>query len=102
MTQWEYCRVEWKVSPISSDEEKRDLQEHGFKGKILEGEEVTLAAFGYLKFLGSSQEPEEITNPDHAMAQLGRDGWELVSHTEITSPTEMEVFYFKRQLLQHG
>lgn len=96
MPKWEYCQVVWKVSSVS-DAQKRELEEEGFEGLIkLEGE-ITVARLGYLKVLGSSDELEKIVDLENTIAQLGRDGWELVSHTQVTAPT-IQVFYFKRQL----
>ena len=96
MPEWEYCHVAWKVRQIS-DAQERELEEQGFEGLIETEEETTVARLGYLNFLGCAEKPQAIVELENTIAQLGRDGWELVSHTQITSPTAVQVFYFKRQ-----
>ena len=96
MPEWEYCQVIWKVSRLS-EADKRDLENHGFRGLIEVEQGQTIARLGYLKLLGSPQEPEQIVDLGKTISQLGRDGWELASHSQITAPTA-EVFYFKREI----
>ena len=61
-----------------------------------------------LVFLGVSNEEErveEIDTPEHGLARLGKEGWELVSHTQLLAMIDtgamvpvMEVFYLKREM----
>lgn len=93
--QWEYCQIAW-MARRASDAERLALENDGFEGLIVTEGEVHVAKLGWLSFLGSSQEAEEVVNLGDRMAQLGQDGWELISHVEVTSPTTREVFHFKR------
>lgn len=85
MTEWEYCKI---VEPSK-----------------LSGVPVEPAR---LLFMGASKDEEadeQIDTPEHALARLGSEGWELVSHNQLFAPVEgsgvlpvMEVFYLKRKL----
>jgi len=85
MVKWEYCKI---VEPIK------------LVGKPVESAKMM--------FLGSSKEKEqvqEIGTSEHALARLGAEGWELVTHGQLLTVIEgsgalpvMEVFYLKRQV----
>jgi hypothetical protein len=85
VAKWEYCKI---VEPSK-----------------LSGIPVEPAR---LLFMGTSKDKEadeQIDTPEHALARLGEEGWELVSHNQILAPVEgsgvlpvMEVFYLKREL----
>ena len=98
MAVWEYCCmmwVEWEVS----DDQKAALKETGFPGDIVEDAYApSIMRGGHLKFLGSSQDAESFTELGETIARLGQDGWEMVSHTEVTTPFVASVFYFKREV----
>lgn len=54
-----------------------------------------------------SEEIQEVVLPEHALACLGTEGWELVDHSQLWSVIEgsgvlpvMEVCYLKRQAEQ--
>ena len=66
MTTWEYCAIRADIN----------------SGK------------NYLKFF-SEGTPSEINDVHESCAQLGRDGWELVTLTQISQP-DSRVYYFKR------
>jgi hypothetical protein len=63
-----------------------------------------------LIYLGASKEEErveEIDTPEHALARLGRGGWELVDHTQLFTVIEnsvalpvMEVYHLKRAMTE--
>jgi hypothetical protein len=63
-----------------------------------------------LVYLGASKDEErveEIDTPEHALARLGRGGWELVDHTQLFAMIEnagalpvMEVYHLKRAIAQ--
>jgi hypothetical protein len=95
MRQWEYCRIVWKATQIS-DMDRRELQDQGLEHLIAEGGDA--ATCGFLNMLGSSEEAQEIVSLADSVAALGRDGWELVTHSQVTSPTTAEVFHFKREI----
>jgi hypothetical protein len=106
MPQWEYCRVTWMARQIT-DVQQRDLQAHGFAGEIhKEADPISpygsaiIARLGRLTVFGQSSETAELfTDLDSVVARLGRDGWELVSHTSIGDNTE---FFFKRPLQEQA
>jgi hypothetical protein len=85
MKSWEYCKI---IDPV----------------KMLGGPTEPTR----LVFLGASSEEEqveEIDTPEHGLARLGREGWELVSHTQLLAMVDtgaavpvMEVFYLKREM----
>ncbi|MDX1521855.1 MAG: hypothetical protein R3264_09525 [Anaerolineae bacterium] len=66
MTTWEYCAIRADIN----------------SGK------------NYLKFF-SEGSPSEIKDVHESCAQLGREGWELVTLTQISQP-DSRVYYFKR------
>jgi hypothetical protein len=85
VAKWEYCKI---VEPTK-----------------LSGAPVEPAR---LLFMGASKEEEadqQIDTPEHVLARLGKEGWELVSHSQLFAPVEgsgvlpvMEVYYLKREL----
>ena len=96
MAQWEYCRLVWSIRKL----EKTDQQALGDYEVIQEESadmgNLLVATFGTLRFLGSGRERQRITNSDETIAQLGRDGWELVSHTLTQGNPSTDIDYFKR------
>jgi hypothetical protein len=94
MPGWEYCQLLWKAGPIS-EAEKRELECQGLDHLIAYDEGV--AAFGFMTILGSPDDPKQIASLGDCMASLGRNGWELVSHSQVTTGATYQVFYFKRE-----
>ena len=109
MTQWEYCRVTWIVRK-TTEREQQQIQPNGVgfvahpsgmilamlvRAEVLGSGEMVLAQMGHVDFFASGEE-HRITELHSALTQLGRDEWELVSHTAVNTPIEQEVFYFKR------
>jgi hypothetical protein len=82
MTRWEYCKI---IEPIKT------------VGEPMESK---------LIYLATSQEEEkveDIDTPEHALARLGENGWELVDHTQLFTVIDnsvilpvMEVYHLKR------
>jgi hypothetical protein len=87
VTKWEYCKI---IEPIK------------LMGKPTEAPK--------LMYLGGSKEEEkvqEIDTPEHALARLGGEGWELVDHTQLFTVIEsnvtlpvMEVYHLKRAMTE--
>jgi hypothetical protein len=102
MTTWEYCRLVWSIRQ-ANPADQRALADY----QILQEESAELgplyvAAFGTLRFLGSGQERQRITDVDATIAQLGREGWELVSHTRTGDSPSTDTYYFKRPAIEKG
>ncbi len=95
MQQWEYCRILWSVCH-GSQQERQEFEAPRLNATITELEDGRVAIMhGLLRHLGVGED-RVITNVHEEIAQLGLDGWEMVSHTEITTPTPIQIFYFKR------
>jgi hypothetical protein len=85
VTEWQYCKI---IEPT----------------KVM-GKPVESSRLLYLGPDQASEQIEEIDTPEHALARLGEEGWELVDHTQLWSVVEgsgvlpvMEVFYLKREV----
>lgn len=97
MAKWEYCCINWEVREASRQEQQA-LQTVGLADALHELPDArTITTLGTLTMF-SSPEPTTITSLSETMASLGRDGWELVSHTQIVTPARSDVLFFKRQL----
>lgn len=97
MERWEYCRLVWSIRKVEPDE-KQALGDY----TILQEESAefgmfAVAAFGTLRFLGSGRERQRISDVDATIAQLGEEGWELVSHTRHGDNPSSDTYYFKRR-----
>jgi hypothetical protein len=84
--QWEYCKI---------------IEPSKLLGKPLQSKLIYLAA------LQEDEVVEQIDTPEHALARLGREGWELVDHTQLFTMIEegtalpvMEVYHLKRAMSQ--
>ncbi len=94
MTRWEYCEILWVTRSIADEEKERIATEH--KHAVFKAiDDGLLAIYGYVFFLGPPQKEEPITDRSQTIAQLGRDGWELVSHVDRGSA---EILFFKRTI----
>jgi hypothetical protein len=88
------------VRQITPEEATR-LQSSSFEGSVLTGEVtgMTMSCIGYLQMLAAQGGRElVISDLGPAMAELGLDGWELVSHTTVSVPIPADMFYFKREI----
>lgn len=97
MVKWEYCRIIWIIHDVS-EQEQATLRKQGFLKAFKLNEDIVTG--GYLKFLGTEKEVERITDLGERIAQLGLEGWELVTHTPVISPANIEFFYLKRVILR--
>ena len=98
MTKWEYCFVIWAVRTLEEVvPELASLEENGKLAIAREGSSI-FAKSGLLRVCGSSEPVENITDLHDKMAELGLDGWELVSHTDLISHSGHQAFYFKRPI----
>ena len=85
MTKWAYCKI---IDPIR------------LPGKAVEPAK--------LLYLGVSKEEErvvEIDNAEHTLARLGLEGWELISHSQVSTVVDggvalpvIEVYYLGRSI----
>ncbi len=89
MARWEYCRISWEEQPevpVAQNVQKW-AQEEGVSPPLR-----------LLERLGSDAPAKRITKLDATIAQLGRDGWELVSHVQLHHGAFVQHWYFKRPL----
>jgi hypothetical protein len=87
VVKWEYCKI---IEPIK------------LLGKPTESPKLI-----YLGASKAEEKVEEIDTPEHALARLGKGGWELVDHTQIFAVIEnsgalpvMEVYHLKRSMAE--
>ena len=96
MGAWEYCRVSW-IEQTVAETLRAKLDQLDIAGEVMEvGGTVRRRGAGYIEILGSEQDAERFTDLDGTLARLGPAGWEMVSHTELTTPGVARVFFFKR------
>jgi hypothetical protein len=83
MDKWEYCKI---IDPIR-----------------VPGKAVEPAKLLYLGALEANERVEEIENAERTLAQLGLEGWELISHSQVSTVIDrgtalpvLEVYYLKR------
>ena len=84
MTKWQYCKI---IEPTKTM-----------------GRPVEPTRLLYLAPDQAAEQIEEIDTPEHVLARLGAEGWELVDHSQLWSVVEgsgvlpvMEVYYLKRE-----
>jgi hypothetical protein len=87
VVRWEYCKI---IDPLK-----------------LVGRPTESAKLVYLGASKDEEEVVEIETPEHALARLGAEGWELVDHTQLFTVIEnsgalpvMEVYYLKRAIAE--
>lgn len=98
MSKWEYCSINWLIRQATR-QEMEDLRadESLEVGFIDIDEERVLAKAGSVHFFSTPDNDFKFTELDRTMTLLGADGWELVSHVEVTLPIRGAEFYFKRR-----
>ena len=93
MAKWEYAVISWSASPVS-DEQKENLEEAGFQGRIEQAEGgAAIAQLGGVEYLGTDDR-DQIVDLGETVARLGDEGWELIT---ITAGPEATQFWFKRE-----
>ncbi len=93
MTKWAYCAITWTAGLVS-EEQRQDLEEAGFQGRIQEAEGgAAVAQMGTVEYLGQDDQ-EQIVDLGATLARLGGEGWELV--TIKTMPNGAQQFWLKR------
>lgn len=98
MAQWEYCRLIWSIRKLDQHDQQALGDYEILKDESAEMGSLLVATFGTLRFLGSGRDRQRISNADETIAQLGREGWELVSHTLTEGNPSTDIYYFKRPL----
>ena len=94
MTKWEYCVLLWMAAEVPEGINVPS----DFEFAVTEEDGCLRVHGGYLRFFRSPEEAQLITERGSTIAQLGLDGWELVSHTVRSDPIHQDVYYFKRLL----
>lgn len=104
MTKWEYCSIT-NLSEPAQPEEIEQLKASGFAGTFKDVGDETVATLILLTFFKPSpdgteanHEQKTIQNASSMVAQLGLEGWEMVSYAQLHKPMGAEVLYFKRPL----
>ena len=93
MAKWEYAVISWSAGAVSEDQ-KENLQEAGFQGRIEDAEGGTaIAQLDGVEYLGTDEQ-EQIVDLGETVARLGREGWELIT---VTAAPEATQFWFKRE-----
>ena len=100
MPMWEYCRIVWISRPVSP-QDIEELEQQGFEGEIVTDGSVPYAKMGHLSFMDTPQEATSTTDLAATIAWLGREGWELVTHTGPDTH-QVQEFFFKRILEASG
>lgn len=96
MSPWEYCRLVWSIRRLEQGDQQNLGDYAILQEESAEMGALLVAAFGTLRVLGSGYDRQRITNADETIAQLGRDGWEMVSHTLTEGNPSTDIYYFKR------
>jgi hypothetical protein len=99
MTKWEYCQIARNTHVLPAEERDglESLLQMGASATTMETGDIVVS-MTTLRFFGKAGSPEIQKNFGDTIARLGLEGWELVSHTEITRPTVMECYDFKRSI----
>ena len=104
MSQWEYCRIDWRVAVmVISREGEAQLTQLAATIKRDEADpDSALVTHGNIHFYRSG-ENRRIGRIDEALTQLGIDGWELVGFTNRTEAAvggdaATEIYILKRQV----
>src|SRR5262245_54512893 len=100
MAKWEYCKIVNLSRPVT-EEERQELEAQDLEFRFSVTGDTIAAHRGDLVFLQSDQLDQEleripVLNTGQKIAELGLEGWELVSHTMLLHPVGAEVFYLKR------
>jgi hypothetical protein len=99
VVKWEYCQIFWVEQKITEAERER-LEASPLHPRIIkdESERFVLAELGYVKFFNDPDTSRAIQDLGSTLVELGSEGWELVSHTEVQLPSKRQVFYLKRPI----
>lgn len=99
MTVWEYCQITW-MQRMATEAEVAVLEANQIAVQVQRDPAIApqvMISRGHVDYLAEDPtHTKAITDLREAIATLGRDGWELVSHTPKELPTKVEVFFFKR------
>ncbi len=97
MTEWEYCHLILYTYRIA-DSEQTDLEGQGFQ--VAHSGSGLIAKKGFTFICGSAEPGEPVASLNNAIAGLGREGWEMVSHSHLDQGPDKKAqsFYFKRPL----
>jgi hypothetical protein len=110
MTKWEYCSVKWTEATVSK-EQSEDYPDEVWR-KIAEADDEVGVVSGWILY---GEEPQNTQRLLPTLQELGKDGWEMVSHTHVPVrlPVSVmvnaldklalpsgstETFYFKRPI----
>ena len=100
MKKWEYCQIVWMIRSIRR-EEKEEMLRAGFDGEFIDSGDLLVARRGFVALAGSD-ESKTITSLAGTLRELGLDGWELVSHAEITEPAIAQNLWLKRPIVSEA
>lgn len=97
MTEWEYCHLILYTYRVAASE-RVDLESQGFQ--VTDSGSQMIAKKGFAFFCGSADPGKPVASLNNAIAELGREGWEMVSHNHLDQGPgkRAQSFYFKRQM----
>jgi hypothetical protein len=98
MNKWEYCQIVWAVATITKDEAEKAKEESGEGEVVINSDGTAMYKLGFLTMMKENSSPSPINDVLITINNLGREGWDLVSHTELHDRVTREKFIFKRQL----
>ena len=95
MIEWEYCHLILYTYRIATSE-RADLEGQGFQ--VTDSGSQLIAKKGFVFFCGNADPGQPVASLNNAIAELGREGWEMVSHSHLDqgSGKKAQSFYFKR------
>ncbi len=107
MQKWEYCHLEWLSSTSKANAAEQETIAAALNtvrvniSKSTEDPTKLTIAGGYLLFF-RTRERRDVTSFGETVAQLGLDGWELVSHTRTQLSADLRLacdgLMFKRPI----
>jgi hypothetical protein len=95
----EYCSIAWLAAQPSA-EDIAQIKLDGLQDHLFDRDGNTHFGGGYLRYCGPDQEPAKLPAQQlhNTIAQLGREGWELVGYAAYTQASQTQLFWFKRPL----
>ena len=97
MIEWEYCHLILYTYRIA-DSEQSELEGQGFQ--VTSSGTGLIAKRGFVFVCGGAEPGKPVVSLNKTIAELGHEGWEMVSHSHLDQGPgkKAQSFYFKRPL----